>query len=140
MRLGYAIKMQNKIIELHDSKVQEIRIEKKDLVLIFNEAYIHQSEGRPGRDKGTGWIQKIELRFFKASLDGKVGGLPESISEGLFEIGNKQSDGIPIPFDSKECVRLTIVFQTNNEVQIFGERMELKEVGQAEYVEEFTGN
>jgi hypothetical protein len=132
--------MQNKLIELHDSKVQEIRVVEKDLLLIFSEAYIHQTEGRPGFDKGTVWTQSIELNFHKASLDGKVSGIPGSISDGSFEVGHKQVDGITIPFKSKESVRLTVVFQSGNEIQISGERMDLKETGQAEYVEEFPGH
>jgi len=132
--------MENKLIELHDSKVEEVRVERNKIIVVFSEAYIHKSLGRPGYDRGSGWTQRIELEFEKASLDGKPLNLPDRIGDGELEVGNKKDGGVPIPFESKEPVRLSLIFQSGNEIQIFGEKMKLKEIGEAEYVEEFPGN
>jgi hypothetical protein len=131
--------MENRIIELHDSKVEGIRIERKNIIVTFSEAYIHKSKGRPGYDPGSGWTQRIQLEFEKASLDGTPSNLPDTISEGELDVNNIKDGGIPIPFEPKLPVRLSLVFQSGNEIQIFGEKMKLMEIGEAEYVEEFPG-
>lgn len=132
--------MKNRWLELHDSKVHEIRISKKNLILVFSEAYVHQSSGKPGHDRGTGWSQKIELEFYKASLDGIPKGFPDRISDGEMQLGGIATGGISIPFASKENARLSLIFQSGNEIQIFGQKMELRELGEPEYLEEFPGN
>jgi hypothetical protein len=131
--------MENRLIELHDSKVEEIRIVKKNILLTFSEAYIHKSKGRPGYDPGSGWTQRIQLEFIKASLDGVIRELPDRISDGELEVGKIKDGGIPVPFESKETVRLSLIFQSGNEIQIYGERMNLREIAEPEYVEEFPG-
>lgn len=132
--------MQNRFIELHDSKVEGIRIDNKNIFLTFSGAYVHKSKGRPAHDPGSGWSQRIQLEFVNASLDGRIMGLPDRISDGELEVGKTRSGGISIPFDSKDAVLLSLVFQSGNEIQIFGEKMNLNEIGEAEYVEEFPGN
>jgi hypothetical protein len=89
---------------------------------------------------GTGWNQGIELRFTKASLDGKPVGLPDKISEAEFQYEGTKGAGIPVPFDSKRPVLLSVIFQSGNEIQIYGDRMNLIESGPAGYVEDFPGN
>ena len=54
-------KMRNRAVELHDSEVATIFYFYGVAVLVFSHAYIHQSEGSPGRDAGSGWWQRAEL-------------------------------------------------------------------------------
>lgn len=131
--------MENRLIELHDSKVEEIQILNENIILIFSEAYIHKSLGKPGYDPGSGWTQRIELEFIKASLDGLIKELPDRISDGELEVGKIREGGISVPFESKENIRLSLIFQSGNEIQIYRESMNLKEISAAEYVEEFPG-
>jgi hypothetical protein len=132
--------LENRFIELQDSKVEEVRIVGKSIVLTFSEAYIHKSKGRPGFDPGTGWIQRIRLEFENASLDGEPKELPDRIIDGELEVGRARSGGINLPFDSNETVLLSLGFQRGNEIQIFGETMKLKELNEPKYAEEFPGN
>ena len=125
------------MIELHDSKVESIRIDDKNLVLVFSEAYVHQSQGRPGLDRGTGWAQRIQLEFFRASLDGIPKALPDRISDGEFTVGKTAGFGIRLPFESNEPVLVSLIFQSGNEIQIFGERLTVIEHGPARFVEDF---
>lgn len=131
--------MEKRWLELHDSVVGEVRVEKRNLVLDFSRAYVHKSTGRPGIDRGTGWAQRIRLEFVKASLDGVARGLPDRISDGELETGQNRDGGIPIPFDAEDAVRLSLIFQSGNEIQIYGERMILSEMDEAEFVENFRG-
>lgn len=126
-------------LELYDSRVDEVRVEKKNLVLTFSRAYVHKSSGRPGIDTGSGWAQRIRLEFVKASLDGAAKGLPDKISDGEFETDSKRDGGIPIPFEFKGAVRLSLIFRSGNEIQVFGERMILSELGEPVFVEHFPG-
>lgn len=132
--------MENRWLELHDSKVESVTVDKKDIILVMSEGYVHKSIGKPGRDKGTGWTQRVQLRFVKASLDGKPTGLPDRISEAEFQNDEIKSGGISLPFESKKPVLLSLIFQSGNEIQIYGDRMSLIAMEEAKYVEDFPGH
>lgn len=131
---------ENRWLELHDSQVESILVEGRNLALIFSAAYIHKSPGRPGRDAGTGWTQRIRLEFKKASLDGKPEKLPDRIDEGELDLGGKGDGGISLPFLWDKPVRLSLIFQSGNEIQIYGDRLSVTELGDAVYVENFPGH
>ena len=131
---------ENRWLELHGSKVESILIEGRNLVLIFSAAYIHKSPGRPGRDAGTGWTQRIRLEFKKASLDGKPDKLPDRIDDGELDLGGKADGGIALPFLWGKSVRLSLIFESGNEIQIYGDRLAVMEMGEAGYVENFPGH
>ena len=130
---------ENRWLELHDSQVESLIIDGRNLVLIFSAAYIHKSPGRPGRDAGTGWRQRIRLEFKKASLDGKPDKLPDKIDDGELDLAGKADGGISLPFSWEKPVRLSLIFQSGNEIQIYGDRLTVTEMGEADYVENFPG-
>jgi hypothetical protein len=132
--------MEKRSIELHDSKVEDVRVLNENVILIFSEAYIHKSKGRPGYDAGSGWSQRIQMEFLKASLDGQPRGLPDRVSDGELDVGGKKDGLIDLPFEVMRSLRLSLIFQSGNEIQIFGEKMILTELDEAEYVEEFPGS
>lgn len=52
--------MTNRLIELHDSDVLDVTLDGDDVVIAMS-AYVHESEGRPGIDAGTGWTQPVRV-------------------------------------------------------------------------------
>lgn len=97
----------NRAIELHDSTLAATRWNGPDLVLSID-AYLHVSEGDPGRDAGTGWIQQAELRLGAATLvtaptatawilDGQI-----RVREGTFD------NMLPLPFSHEGPVEIRL--------------------------------
>lgn len=58
----------NKALEIHDSTLDEIKKDHSAIILCLKKAIIHQSEGEPGVDKGTCWIQAIEIKLENARI------------------------------------------------------------------------
>jgi hypothetical protein len=57
MRCTLKVNMLSRAIEIHDSTLDGLSVERRVAVLRFAHAYIHQSEGTPGVAPGTGWSQ-----------------------------------------------------------------------------------
>jgi hypothetical protein len=93
----------NQAVELHDSQVVKTTWSGRDLVLHLS-AYLHQSEGRPDQDRGTGWTQEADLRVGMATLIEE----PTAslwILDGTIEVGQRVFDNLlPMPFDYPEPV------------------------------------
>ena len=89
--------MANRAIEFHDSTFNGVERESADLALRFSAAYIHQSEGRPGIDAGSGWVQELRLLISDASLSGEILGLPGNLSDGSISLDDRRFDTVPIP-------------------------------------------
>jgi len=60
--------MPNWAIEIHDSEIDSIAVIGDYVVLNFSSAYIHESEGRPGFDEGSGWTQRTSIVFISRRL------------------------------------------------------------------------
>src|SRR6476659_5990635 len=101
----------NKAIELHDTSIVEIRISAEGISIRFAPAYLHQSEGRPGVDAGTGWTQDAMLFVSNATVIGIVPPLPCVLESGRLAVGNHSSDNIiTLPLDTTEPLTFTANF------------------------------
>lgn len=128
----------NREIELHDSRVACLRSEENQITLVFEPAYIHQSEGRPGIDAGTGWTQNCTLVFNDASLEGNMPELPCNVMDGNFTIGSKvHRNSIPLPPGQQGPVSLRLVFYPGCELTISGASVELQTTGRLRFAENF---
>ena len=97
----------NRAVELHDSRVSTTTWSGRDLVLSLS-AYLHQSDGRPGQDRGTGWTQDAELRIGTATLVVTPPG-PLVILDGAIDVGERVFDNLlPIPFAHQGPVVVTL--------------------------------
>jgi len=66
--------------------------------------HVHETDGRPGRDHGTGWTQDAKLRIGTAKLL-KSPTVPSWILDGSIEVGERMFDNLlPIPFDHQGSV------------------------------------
>jgi hypothetical protein len=126
----------NAAIELHDSTVAEIIKQDGTVTVEFRPAYLHQSEGRPGIDPGTGWVQDVQLIFSEASVDGNLPDLPCDVMDGEFVLSQKRQYLISVPLEAMGFVELQLIFDSIHAVTIKGKSVHLKLPGKPKYVEE----
>ena len=136
--------MNNRIIELHDSEIESIEIDADQTIITFSHAYIHQSDGVPGIDSGTGWSQKATLRINDASSLGMPKHLPYRIDDGVLKLGDTEyPNEIPIPLSHNGAVTLNLLVANAedgySEISVAGSGAELELIGEAEYIEDFAG-
>ena len=129
--------MSNQAVELHDSSVIRIAWDGRTLVLTLAVS-MHQSDGDPARDRGTGWSQAAELRIQNAALR-ETPPLPLWILDGVIAVGLQTYDDLlPLPFDQSGSV---VVMLTGAEgtLRVTGVAAALTLLGEPTLVEEFPG-
>jgi hypothetical protein len=132
--------MPNRAIEIHDSVLAAISFTQGEAQLHFSSVYIHQSEDVPGRNAGTGWVQKAVLRIHEARVDGSFSEFPVNLTNGQIRMGeNVLENEIPVPLHHKGAfeLRLQAMWQNQVTVSFTGSRAELELLGEPKYVEEF---
>jgi hypothetical protein len=68
--------MASRKIEIHDSELMSFEVSDDHIILELSPAYIHMSDGRPGIDVGTGWIQNAVIRVRGEGILGSISELP----------------------------------------------------------------
>lgn len=133
--------MPHSLIELHDSRVAAISKIGEQVIVFFAPAYIHASEGRPGWDPGRGYVQAAALTFAEGSVESDAVELTGDVWEGNLEVdGHGFKNVIPIPFDHTGAVTLRLhISDPSGEIMIRGKKATLILIGDAVYVEEFSG-
>jgi hypothetical protein len=130
--------MPNRAIEFHDSTLDGVEREGADLALRFSAAYIHQSEGKPGVDAGSGWVQAVRLHISDASLSGEILDLPCDLWDGSISLDNERFDNcVPIPLDYRGRVEVNL--EQDGKLTVIGTRLRVELLGQPKYMEEFPG-
>ena len=127
--------MPNRVIEFHDSTFDGVEHEGGDVALRFSAAYIHQSEGKPGVDAGSGWIQELRLHISDASLSGEIVDLPCDLWDGSISLDNERFDCVPIPLDYRGRIEVNLV--QDGKLTVIGSGLRVELLGQPKYVEEF---
>jgi hypothetical protein len=128
----------NTIIEIHDSRVAEISERDGTVIVHFQPVYLHKSEGRPGYDSGTGWVQDARLIFSEASVSGDFPDWPCDIMDGEIILDGERHDNlIPVPLDVSKPTELRLICDSVHTVKIIGRGIRLELVGVPRYVEEF---
>ena len=132
--------MPNRAIEIHDSVLASVSLAQGEVQLHFSSVYIHQSEGVPGRDAGSGWVQQAVLRIRDAKVEGAFLEFPVDLKGGQTQIGQSILDNeIPVPLHYKGTfeLRLQAMWQGQVVVSFTGSGADLELLGEPEYVEEF---
>ncbi len=131
--------MLNRCVEIHDSILAAVSFSLGEARLDFSSVYIHQSEGAPGRDAGSGWTQQAILRINNARVERTFFKFPVTLSEGSLQLGNETFDNeIPVPLRHDGSIALRLIGSEGGEVVSFtGSGAELELLGDPEYVEEF---
>ena len=139
--------MPNQSIELHDSQLAVLWYEQNgEAILIFSALYIHQSEGQPGIDLGTGWFQRAEMVIEDASLTEFIREWPCLIYGGGGEMdGAIFSNCAPLPLMCKSSFRILLEALDNSgngshrRIEITGSSVGLTLLGKPGHVEKFPG-
>jgi hypothetical protein len=132
--------MPNRAIGIHDSKLASLSVQSGQVVLSFSAAYIHQTEGRPGIDAGTGWIQPAVIHIRGEIADGSLTKLPCDLMDGYLELDGQEYDNmIPIPLSFTGDVELALTSEFGETVKIRGNHIALGLLHEPEYVEKFPG-
>jgi len=114
-------------------------MEGSQAVLCFSHVYIHQSEGKPGVDAGTGWSQAAIIRIDNAVIGSSFAEWPCDLSGGCLKLdGAVSRNMIPIPLDQDGAVELRLE-GWNEVVLVSGTHIRLELLGEAQYVEKFPG-
>ena len=90
----------NTAIEMHDSEVDSVEIASSGDGSVLLEAYVHRTEGEPGRAVGDGGVQLIRLTISDIKVEGAIGELPTYIYEGSLSVGKEVQDNI-VTFPAK---------------------------------------
>ena len=114
-------------------------MEGNQAVFWFSHVYIHQSEGKPGVDAGTGWTQVAIIRIDNALIGSLFTEWPRNLQDGYLKLNGKVSDNmIPIPLDHEGHIELRLE-GWNEVVFVSGTHIRLELIGEAQYVEKFPG-
>ena len=132
--------MPNRAIEIHDSVLASLTIEVGHVILNFSSAYIHQSEGRPGVDAGTGWTQQAVIRIRGQVASDALTKLPCGLVDGYLELDGQEFDNeIPIPLSFTGDVELALTSEFEETIKIRGNHIALGLLHEPEFVEKFPG-
>jgi len=130
--------MANRAMEFHDSTFDGVEREGTELALRFSAAYIHESEGKPGLDAGSGWIQELRLHISDASLSGEIHDLPCNLWDGAISLGDERFDNsVPIPLDYRGRVEVNL--EQDGKLTVVGSRLRVELLGEPKYVEQYPG-
>jgi len=128
----------NTVIEIHDSRITEIASRNGTVIVHFRPAYLHKSEGNPGIDAGTGWVQEARLIFADAAAIGDYPEWPCDVVDGALIVdGASHRNMIPVPFETSLLAELHLVCDDVHTVTVTGRGARLELIGEPRYVEEF---
>jgi hypothetical protein len=132
--------MANRSVEIHDSVLAGVSLLQGEARLHFSSVYIHQSEGVPGRDAGSVWIQEAVLRITTARMQGSFVEFPVDLCDGKIQIGNQILENeIPLPLrlNGPVALHLQAMGKEQTAVSFTGTGAELELLGEAKYIEPF---
>jgi hypothetical protein len=127
----------NTALEFHDSEVQSAHADYGCVTFYFSKAYIHQSDGRPGVDRGTGHIQAAKLSFQHAHFDGNLVECVGQLSDGFITIAGTDLWLVPLPFSAPGPVQASFVFKSGATLRVDGKSVDCSSFGPSTFVEDF---
>lgn len=125
-------------VEFHDSRVGSIKRLGNLIEVELVPAYVHQTDGEPGRERVTGWKQPVRLILQNASVKGKQPVLPCLLSDGLVRSADgKMKYLLPLPYDEAGNIEIRFQFDSGEEIVLTAMHIELQASGEPEFIEEF---
>ena len=114
-------------------------LDRGDAVLHFSHLYIHETEGVPGIDAGTGWSQEGNLTISDAVVEGSFSEWPADLHKGQIAVDGTVYDNL-IPISLSVVGMIELQLQSWGDViLIIGKGAKLELVGEATYLEEVPG-
>jgi len=123
-------------LDLYDSRIDHIRTDSGTARVFFSLAYIHRSRIHRGRDSGSFLCQEAELVVHDASISGAICRFPNTVEEGVLEIGGVRYDGvIPLPFKRRGAVTIQLRFVDGSVLEVAGTRPAIELLGRPIHLE-----
>lgn len=130
--------LMNWALEFHDSRLFRLHQLGRKIIIQFEPAYLHCSDGEPGISPGSGWHQNAELVFRSASIDGSPDS-EGSVSEGTLDFQGVKLNLVPAPCRVCGGVAASFTLSNGNSVKIKAESVELRLLGEPVYIDKFHG-
>ena len=127
----------NVALEFHDSEVRAVRSKDESLLIVFSAAYVHHSEGVPGVDAGSGYVQALEMLLQQATWSGSLGSCLGRLSDGHISVGGQRLSLVPLPYESGEPIKVELVFQNGESLNATAARVHIGFTGEPRFVESF---
>lgn len=127
----------NAVIEMHDSKCIDIKLDEKGYGFVLLDAYVHRSDGDPLNSPHEGGYQRFRIKIEDVSIDGIVGDLPAYIYEGSLTVGTDGQDNIVrFPAAYAESIRLSMMLSDDARVVIIsGHGLSIEPEGEFIFIE-----
>jgi hypothetical protein len=101
-------------------------------------AYLHKSDGQPGYDPGTVWVQDAQLISVGASVEGDLPDWPCDVMDGALTIGGERHEiHIPVPLLPAAPAELCLSFDSVHTATVTARSVRLRLSGEPGYVEDF---
>jgi hypothetical protein len=130
----------NRAIEIHDSVLESVSMLQGRAELHFSRVYLHQSEGKPGHDPGSIWVQRAILRICDAKVTSAFSEFPVDLAGGHTRMGRDTLENeIPVPLRhaGRFEIRLQPMWEPRNVVSFEGSKAELDLIGEPDFIKEF---
>lgn len=125
-------------IEWHDSELLAVSVEAGEILLDLR-AIVHRSQGAPGVESGTVWVQPASVVLAQGRHEGMWPPLPCPIADGRVETDGHDYDNLtPCPFRSNGRALLELHLATGDRVRIEAALVTLTFTGAPEYLEDFA--
>jgi hypothetical protein len=129
--------MANRSIELHDTRIERVERAERTTILWMS-AYLHESEGQPGRDRGTGWTLPARLVIENSEFECPLPSSSLWVIDGRISIADRVLENMmPVPFDEHGEIRVHLS-GSEGEIFITGNHAYLEPIGPAIYIEDFS--
>jgi hypothetical protein len=130
----------NRAIELHDSFLAVLEATGDRVRVVFEPGYVHETQGVPGLDPGTGLLQTIELFVESGSIEGALTALPFDVSDGTLTIDDQiYLNLLPLPMNRRGNIELKLLLKSSECVVIRGAGITTRFEGLPEDAEDFPG-
>lgn len=123
-------------LELHDSTLASVTSANGAVVILLSPAYIHRSEGQPGIDAGSGWLQDATLTIPGSGDFASPAELPIDISDGFLRIGESvHNNMLPAGGHFVGAIELSLTLANSETVVFRGTGIEIQMQGDAKWLE-----
>ncbi len=130
----------NRALEFHDSTLASIKIQGEDVLLRFAPAYVHESKGMPGIDRGIGLAQEVEVCIQSGTITTSIPKMPIDVTDGILVFrGKDQRALISVPLLLQGPIRLELMTRCGHSVSIEGIGIKTIAIGPSKRVEHFAG-
>jgi hypothetical protein len=127
----------NNSIEMHDSVCLSIEADDSGRGSVLLDAYVHRTEGDPGRSDGEGGTQRIRMRLGSLMVRGVVGELPADIYHGSLTVGELTLNNM-IPFPATHVGPILLHMMLSDDariVEVLGRNVSIEAEDEFQFVE-----